>query len=167
MKTAIVYYSLEGNTEYAAKELASKLKADLYKLEPEKAYKTGRVTKFIWGGKSAVFGDEPKLKPFHFEVSDYDLIILGTPIWAGTFVPPIRSFFKEHDLRNSKLAVMTSSLGGAGKCISKLEKEIGTTNIIATLDLIEPLAHPKKENEEKIQVFLHQIMTTQQVEQSI
>ena len=41
MKTIIVYYSLEGNTEYAAKELANLLGADLLRLHPKKAYPDG------------------------------------------------------------------------------------------------------------------------------
>ena len=36
MKTLIVYYSMGGNTEYAAKRIARQTDADLLRLEPEK-----------------------------------------------------------------------------------------------------------------------------------
>ncbi|MCH5304733.1 MAG: flavodoxin family protein, partial [Ruminococcus sp.] len=61
MKTAIVYYSMSGNTEFIAKKIADKISADLIKIEPEKAYPSKGLRKFIWGGKSAFMGDTPKL----------------------------------------------------------------------------------------------------------
>ena len=67
MKSIIVYYSLEGNTEYTAKEIAAKLGADLLRLEPVKAYPTGKVSKFVWGGKSAMMAETPQLKPYQFD----------------------------------------------------------------------------------------------------
>ena len=60
MKTLIVYYSLEGNTEFAAKTIASALGADMLKLEPVKAYPTSGFKKFFWGGKSAVMEEKPQ-----------------------------------------------------------------------------------------------------------
>ena len=38
MKTAIVYYSMSGNTKYAADKIAEKIEADIIRIEPEKAY---------------------------------------------------------------------------------------------------------------------------------
>ena len=38
MKTAIVYYSMSGNCEFAAKKIADITGADLIRIEPEKAY---------------------------------------------------------------------------------------------------------------------------------
>ena len=54
MKRIVVYFSLEGNTEYIADELAKVLPADKLKLVPKKAYSTSGFSKFFWGGKSAV-----------------------------------------------------------------------------------------------------------------
>ena len=67
MQTLIVYYSLEGNTAQTAQEIATELGADLLQLEPVKAYPTGKVSKFVWGGKSVVFSEKPKLKDYTFE----------------------------------------------------------------------------------------------------
>ena len=61
MKTMIVYYSLEGNTEFAAEKIAAKLGADLLRIQPVKAYPSGGFRKFLWGGKSAVMAETPKL----------------------------------------------------------------------------------------------------------
>ena len=54
MKTLIVYYTLEGNTHYAAKKIASLLDADVLRVKPVKTYPRKGFRKFLWGGKSAV-----------------------------------------------------------------------------------------------------------------
>ena len=92
MKTAIVYYSMSGNTKYVADKIAEKLGADIIRIEPVKAYPDEGAKKFIWGGKSAVMGEKPVLQPYEFSLEKYDRIILGTPVWASTFTPPVRTF---------------------------------------------------------------------------
>ena len=64
MKTLMVYYSLEGNTKYVAEMIKEYTGADILPLIPAKEYPKGNVTKYIWGGKSAVFGDKPKFLPY-------------------------------------------------------------------------------------------------------
>ena len=54
MRTAIVYYSMSGNTAAAAKKVAEGLRADLIEIKPEKAFPDKGFRKFFWGGKSAV-----------------------------------------------------------------------------------------------------------------
>ena len=121
MKTAIVYYSMTGNTKFVADKIAERIEADIIRIEPVKAYPDQGAKKFIWGGKSAVVGEKPELQPYEFNVEDYDSIILGTPVWASNFAPPIRTFIKENlAIQEKKLAVFTCfSGGGADKAIEK------------------------------------------------
>lgn len=140
MKTAVIYYSLEGNTKYAAEKIAGKLGADLIQIIPAKEYPTGKVSKYFWGGKSATFGESPKLEPYHFDQTQYDLVILGTPIWAGTFAPPLRTFIRENQLIGKKVALFACCSGGATeKCFEQLKKETGNSSVLSTLRLIDPL----------------------------
>ena len=103
MKTIIVYYSLEGNTDYAAKELANLIAADLLRLHPKKAYPDSGFKKFFWGGKSAVMAQTPKLEPYEYNSEDYDQVIFGFPVWASNIAPPIRTSSKRvWESRNSR-----------------------------------------------------------------
>lgn len=104
MKTIIVYYSLEGNTEYAARVIAEQLGADLLRIEPTKSYPTGGFRKFFWGGKSAVMGETPELVSYSFQQASYGRVIFGFPVWAGNVTPPIRTFVKENDLKGKSIA---------------------------------------------------------------
>ena len=92
MKTAVVYYSLQGNIRYVAEKVSAKLGADLIELIPVKAYPDKGMKKFIWGGSAVTFKKKPELEPYSFNADDYDLVILGTPVWASGFTPPLRTF---------------------------------------------------------------------------
>lgn len=159
MRTAIVYYSMSGNTEYVAEKIADKLKASdelrLIKICPQKAYPDKGAKKFLWGGKSAVMGDTPKLLPYEFNVNDYDRIIIGTPVWASTFVPPLKTFFNENpDINKKPVAVFTCfSGGGADKAILKLKKYLDIEKFEAELILIDPKDNVKAEDDMKISEF--------------
>ncbi len=162
MKTAIVYYSMLGNTEYVAEKLAQNIDADIIRIEPEKAYPDKGFKKFFWGGKSAVMGDTPTLNPYRFEAEKYDRIIFGTPIWAGTFAPPLKTFITDNKelLQSKTIVVFTSSSGGgADKAIDKLKKLIEVDNVEATLHLIDPKDRPNEENDRKIAKFCDSILS--------
>lgn len=116
--------------------------------------------KFIWGGKSAVMGEKPALLPYELNVEKYDRIILGTPVWASNFVPPIRTFIKENpNIHGKKLAVFTCfSGGGADKAIEKMKRYIGIEKFEAELILVDPKESVKAEDDEKIGVFCQKLM---------
>lgn len=140
MKSAVIYFSLDGNTKYAAGKIADRLGADLIRLIPDKEYPTGKISKYFWGGKSATFGETPKLEPYRFDQNQYDLVILGTPIWAGTFTPPLRTFIKENNLADKQIALFACCSGGkTDKCFEQMKKEAGDCTVVSTLQLIEPL----------------------------
>jgi len=159
MKKLIVYYSLEGNTKYTAEKIAENLRADVLELMPEKAYPTGTVTKFIFGGKSAKMAEIPSLRPYQADLEAYDWIILGTPVWAATFAPPLRTFLKEQELTGKKLAFFAcSTSGNALKCLENLEKEAGSLEKVPELSLRDPFKKQSGENDEKIKEFCEKIL---------
>ncbi len=155
MKTAIVYYSLTGNADFAAKRIAGKLNADLIRLETEKAYPDSGFKKFFWGGKSAVMGETPALAEQPFQLQDYDCVVLGTPVWAGTFAPPVRTLIRANagKWKGKKVAAFICSGGGSGKALDKLKTELDIPSFAATLSLIDPKDRPSRENDGKIAEF--------------
>ena len=97
MKTAIVYYSMHGNVRYVAETVSKELDADLIELVPKKAYPDKGMVKFLWGGSAVAFKKKPDLEPYAFNSSDYELVIIATPVWASSFTPPLRTFFENND----------------------------------------------------------------------
>ena len=150
MKSLVVYYSMSGNCEMVANWIAERIGSDVLKIEPEKAYPDKGVRKFIWGGKSAVMGETPKLKPYSFDAEKYDHIIIGFPVWASNVAPPIRTFVKEHsnELKKCKISAFACQSGsGAKKALSKLKEMLSIEKLVAETILIDPKKKQNAENE--------------------
>ena len=107
MKACIVYYSMSSNTEYVANKIAEYIGADFVSLIPEVEYPDKGFKKYFWGGKSALMKDKPMLKNYNFDVSKYDVIVFGTPVWASSYTPPLRTFIEEQAsfLKNKKILI--------------------------------------------------------------
>lgn len=158
MRAIVVYFSLEGNTEYVAKAISGMLQIEVLRLEPYKDYPTGKFSKYFWGGKSVAFGEKPRLVPYHFNISEYDTIIIGSPIWASSFTPPIKTFLEENDLSGKKIALFACGAGPAPeKFYAKFRQELPGSEIIATLSLVDPKDKPFEENNKKINEFCNTI----------
>lgn len=124
MRTAIVYFSLSGTTEYVAKFISGVIGGDLIPLEPNEAYKSGKFSKYrnVTEIKNNPY---PVLKHYDFDSYKYDMIIFGTPVWAGKPAPPIMTFIRDNDLHGKRIAYFTTSISGnAEKAFSILLDEI-------------------------------------------
>ena len=160
MKDLIVYYSLEGNTEYVVDRIKEIIGADALKLVPKKAYSTKGFSKFLWGGKSAVMGEKPRLEEYDVNLSEYDRIIFGFPVWASTFTPPLRTFI--HDsidrLKNKRFAAFACQGGsGAEKAFVKLAECIGIADFEKTAIFIDPKARHTEDTDKAIEEFANNL----------
>ena len=156
MKTIVVYYSMGGNTQWAAEHIAEQLGADLLRVKPQKAYPDKGFKKFFWGGKAAVMAETPALDPYRFDASAYERVIFGFPVWAGNVTPPLRTFVKENKaaLRDCRKAAFACQSGsGAEKAFEKLKEALGVSSLDAELVLIDPKDRPDAANRKKIADF--------------
>jgi len=126
----VVYYSFEGNTKFVAETIAREIGADLLELKPKKEMKGHGFSKFIWGGRQVMLKIKPELEPLAKNPADYDLIFIGTPVWAYTFTPPLRSFFSQVKLQNKKIALFCTHEGNPGKIFEHMKKELSGNEII-------------------------------------
>lgn len=145
MKSAlIVYFSFDGNTKLIAEKIGETLNADVVELKTSKKYPTEGIGKYFWGGKSVVFGDKPTLTNESIDLSRYETIIIGTPVWAGSFAPPIRSFVNDYKIINKKIAIFAShGGGGAAKCFAKLKEALPENQFFGEIAFVEPKKNPE------------------------
>lgn len=159
-KIAIIYYSMTGNIEYVAEKIQEQTKGDLIKMIPKKEYPNSGFKKFFWGGKSAVMKETPTLEDYQFNDNEYDQIIIGTPVWASTYAPPIRTFIKENKdvLKNKKISIFISCSGGnTKKTIEHLQKDLGINSFEEVLSLVDPKEKDSEENNQKIKEFCKKV----------
>lgn len=107
MKVLIVYYSLNGNTTNIANELHRYLNSNILKLEPILESSSKGLLKYFWQDQQVLTKEKPLLKNYEIDFTSYDLIIIGTPVWSGSFVPAIKSFLinEKESLCKKNLAI--------------------------------------------------------------
>lgn len=129
-KQLILYYSQTGATEKVAQELQKALKADMEAIGLENPY-TGTYAETIERvGKERETGNLPKLNPLKADLSKYETIYLGYPIWFGTYALPISSLVKEYDFEGKKIVTFcTFGSGGLEPAIEDLKKALPKAEI--------------------------------------
>ena len=156
MKALVIYYSMSGNVGQIAEMISEKSGADLLAIHPVKAYPDKGAKKFLWGGKSALMGDKPKLQPYIFDADKYDTIIFGSPVWASSFTPPVRSFIEENRdaLNGKRFAAYVCYMGsGDKKALKKLAKLLEIEEFEAQMALVEPKSKSAEEIGEQVESF--------------
>lgn len=107
----VVYYSRTGYTRTLAGELAAVLKADVDRLDD------GRDRCGVWGylrcAREALKKRTIKLLPPGYDPSSYDVVVLGTPVWAGNLSSPLRSYVVAHKAQLKQVAFFCTQ-GGSG-----------------------------------------------------
>lgn len=156
MKKLVVFYSLEGNTKFISEKMAQALGADMLELKPEKEINPGGFMKFFWGGKQVAMKETPKLKEYKINLADYDLIAIGTPIWAYNFTPPIRTFLKENKIFGKKIILFCAYDGNMGKAFANLSAELPGNEILGEIDFLNVLKK-KEKNMAKLEEFVKTI----------
>jgi len=138
MKTAVVFYSLDGNCALVAQEIKTRLNADLIPLHTKDEKKRGKMGKFFWGGGMVFLNKKPPLKPYTFDPGAYDLIVIGVPVWAASPAPPVKTFLSETGIKNKKVAIFVCHAGGKGNALGKFKALLEGNEIAAAADFKEP-----------------------------
>lgn len=149
MSTLVVFYSLEGNTKYISEIIAKELNTDLLEIKTKMAYPTQGFKKYFWGVKSIIFKETPKFTNLNIDLSGYSNIILGTPIWGGTYAAPFNTFLKQYKFKGKKVALFACCGGGGTEKSFKSFKDILWDNeFVGDTSFVEPLRN-KEESKKK------------------
>lgn len=138
-KKLVAYYSNTGNTKFLAEHIANAIDADLLELTPKKKMNVSGTGYFGWGIRQLVSKSGRELEDFSINVDDYDLVIVGTPVWTYTLTPPIRTFFAENNFSGKDVAVFCSHDGNPGKTLDSMKKAMSKSHCIGEIDFRSPL----------------------------
>ena len=145
MKSVVIYYSYSGNMEEAANRASELTDADLIRITTKEEPKGKGFKAMLKGGHQALKGFKPIINGDGLDLSQYDTVILGTPVWAGTFAPAMRTFLENYPFTNKKVFLMaTSASGNAKKMIKNLETILENNAIVGAVSLRDPLTHPEE-----------------------
>lgn len=100
MKSVIIYFTHSGNTELAAKEIATVTGARMIRLMPEQPYTSEDVD---WVNNESRCTREhldqtlrPAIKPVDIDFNDVDTVFIGFPIWWHEEPAVIRTFLDKY-----------------------------------------------------------------------
>ena len=111
MKSIILYYSLSGKTELAAKAIAETTGGVLKKIE-ETGSRKG-ILGFFKSGRDAMKGRCSEIKPLDFTIDGYDVVFIGTPVWAFKPAPAINTMVSKLDFSGRRIVIFVT-MGGSG-----------------------------------------------------
>ena len=112
----IAYFSASGVTKKVAENIKTVTNADIFEIEPKEKYTSADLN---WNDKSSRSSIEmndkssrPEIKN-KVDVSEYDAIIIGFPVWWYTAPTIINTFIEENNIKNKNIYVFVTS-GGSG-----------------------------------------------------
>jgi flavodoxin len=112
MKALVVYYSRTGTTRKAAKQIAENLKCDIEEIIDKKDRSGAMV--YVTGGRDAMKKLPTEIGPIKKDPSQYDLVIIGTPVWAWTITPAIRTYLAANKVKKAAFFVTMTRSGDKG-----------------------------------------------------
>lgn len=135
MKPLILYYSLTGTTTTVAKTLGTALSADVKEIKCPR-YQTGWFG-YLRAGYDSVKGRLPPIDVPDLSFEEYDLGIIGAPIWTSYPALPLRSFLAQKPQLPGRIALFLT-YGGH----SPAEKAVKTVNSLLSFPLEASLEIP-------------------------
>ena len=112
-KILVVYYSNGGNTKKVAQNLHSITGGDIKEIQLVERYPKNifKMSKLVT--KQIADGTLPQIESI--DVSDYDIIFAGSPIWQLSLSLPMKSFLKNNNFENKTLIPFFTCSGGVDK----------------------------------------------------
>ena len=115
-----------------AQEIASRLGADLEEVVAVKPYDGDFQATINRSMKERQEGVTPDIKPLKADLSKYDVIFLGYPIWFGTYAPPVATLLSQVDLSGKKVVPFcTFGSGGLEASIKDLAEKQPKAELLA------------------------------------
>lgn len=111
-KVLVVYFSHGGNTQKLAKEISDQVGGDFRRIEPVNAYPEGDEL-YDYTEQEQADDARPEIQDLNIDMSKYDTVFIGYPIWWYTYPQVILTFFDNYDLTGKTIAPFVTH-GGSG-----------------------------------------------------
>ncbi|MCD8040022.1 MAG: NAD(P)H-dependent oxidoreductase [Clostridia bacterium] len=149
MKTIIIYYSYGGNTKSVAKLLQESTGYDaeeIFTVRPYSSYYNDVVEQ---GEREVKTEYMPPIIPLKADFSEYDTVILGTPVWWYSVAPAVRTFLTQYNLSGKTLYPFVTNGGWAGHALQDISALCKGATVKRGLDVLFEGDH-RKVNKKRI-----------------
>ena len=134
-KKLVAYFSASGITRKVAEMIAEAADCDMYEITPKVAYTKADLNWMDKKSRSSVEMNDKKIRPEladnAIDISGYDEIILGFPIWWYVAPTIINTFLEAHDFAGKKIVLFATSGGsGFGNTAKELQSSAPNAQIV-------------------------------------
>ncbi len=134
-KKLVAYFSASGITRKVAEMIAEAADCDIYEITPKVAYTKADLNWMDKKSRSSVEMNDKKIRPEladnTIDISGYDEIILGFPIWWYVAPTIINTFLEAYDFAGKKLVLFATSGGsGFGNTVKELQPSAPNAQIV-------------------------------------
>lgn len=133
--TLIVYFSWSGNTQSVANTIQNLTGYDIVEIEVLEPY-SSIYNEVTARARQELDNDiRPELVTRIENINEYNMFIVGTPIWGSHLAPPVKSFLTMYDLTGKKIAPFCTH-GGSGTANSVND----IRSVCPNSEILQPLA---------------------------
>ena len=132
-KKLVAYFSASGITESVARNLSQTAGADLYRIQPEVPYTSADLDWMNKKSRSSIEMNDPASRPAiaaeDLDISSYDVVFLGFPVWRYMAPTIINTFLETYDFSGKTvIPFATSGSSGIENCEKKLQQQYPSIN---------------------------------------
>lgn len=154
MKILIVFYSRTGLTRKIGEKIAAVSGATAEEIKDQIA--RGGVVGYLKCGREAFKEEAPAIDSPKNNPADYDLVIIGTPVWAATMASPVRTYLTMQKDKFKRVAFFATQGGeGANRTVEKMAEVCGLKPVASLVVLSREVV--KDSYDSKIEQFFKEI----------
>jgi flavodoxin len=129
-KILVLYYSLSGKTEKVAQQIHARLGGEIFKIERKLPYPSNFDQCTTEAKNELDSGLKPELKA-DFDVTPYQIVYIGSPVWWNRLAPPEMTFLSKHSFAGKKIFFFgTHGGGGIGRCLTDVKSLCPDANVL-------------------------------------
>lgn len=148
----ITYFSASGVTKNVAEKIATENGYDIFEIKPKEIYTLADLDWTDKNSRSTLEMNDRSFRPpikESCDVSGYDTVAIGFPVWWYTAPTIINTFIESVDLSGKKIKIFCTSGGsGVDKCVSDLQKAYPELNFTKGIRFMGNVSRAKEWIEE-------------------
>ncbi len=157
-KSIIVYYSYTGHTRMIAEKIKEKLNCDILELKPKDPYSTDYQSVVDQEQDNESNNKTIEIEKIAIDLSKYNKIILGSPVWWYSITPVVRTFLKENNLAGKVIVPFATNAGWLGTTFSDIKEICPNSKVENEMNIVfESYSDKLKTDEKEIDNWINKV----------
>ncbi len=155
-KTLVIYYSLTGHTRAIAEKIAVKTGADVYEIKTKEKL-NGKPWFYLTLKKQLKDKKYPELAGYMPDLSVYDTVFVGAPVWWYTMATPLYAFLQQADFAGKKVVPFSTQGSNVGTYFDDFAGEAHNAEILQGASFNNLPAEYARAEDNKVSRWLNSI----------